>query len=59
MKKVEQNKHVHDILNLFSPVPYTKFALFELLRHLLLLVWVLSGQVLHMLHKSLHITQAK
>ena len=51
--------HVHDVLDLFTPVADAELALLELLRHLLLLVWVLRRNVLHMLHEPLDITKAE
>ena len=53
------NVHVHDVLNLFAPVTDAELALLELLGHLLLLVGVLRSDVLHMLHKTLHVPKAE
>ena len=51
----KETLHVHNVGNLFSPVSDAKFSLFKLLHHLLLLVWVLCSNILHVFHESLHI----
>ena len=53
----EVRLHVHDILDLFSPVTDAELALLKLLRHLLLLVRVLRRDVLHVLDEALHVAQ--
>ena len=49
--------HVHDILNLFSPIADAELSLLELLSHLLLLVRILCRDVLHVLYQSLNISK--
>lgn len=51
--------HVHDILDLFPPVSNTEFSFFQLLRHLLLTIGILSGEVLHVFHEALDVTHAQ
>lgn len=49
--------HVHDVLYLFSPVADAQFAFLELLGHLLLLVRILRGDILHVFDEALNISE--
>ena len=51
--------HVHDVLDLLAPVADAELALLELLRHLLLFVGVLRGEVVHVLDEALHVAEAE
>lgn len=51
--------HVHDVLDLLSPIPNAELAFLELLRHLLLLIWICLCEVLHVLHETLHVAHAE
>ena len=51
--------HVHDILDLLSPIADAQLALLQFLCHLLLLVRVLCSDVLHVLDETLYISKSK
>lgn len=55
----EGDVHVHNVLDLLTPVTNAQLALFELFGHLLLFVWVLRRNVLHVFHEALDIAQSK
>lgn len=51
--------HVHNILDLFPPVSNAELSFLQLLRHLLLTIGILSGEVLHVFHEALDVTHAQ
>lgn len=52
-------EHVHDVLNLFTPITNAELSLFQFLCHFLLFVRVLCCNVLHVLHQPLNVSKAK